>query len=917
MSSKSNEKADAPGGKRTQMPASRDFAKWVDFIPDALITTDLQRNVTAWNAAAEELYGWSTEEVIGKPLDSFVQTIFQEGDSVSAAAQAVLEMGTWSGEVTQQRRDGTRLPIWSSVSVLRDDQDKAIGLIGINRDLTERRRAEQALIESQSIFRGFLEQSQDAIMLTDEQGAVSEWSKGAEILTGYSRAETLGKPLWDVQFRSAPEGGRSAELYENIRVALQAALGTGQAPFFNRLTETMIQRPDGSLVTTQTLAFSIPTTKGCLLASILRDISERKAAEEHLRASQARYKGLFEDAPISLWEEDFSGVKRRLDGLQSSGVTDLRAYLASHPEVVEECASLIRVVDVNKATMHLFGAKRKEQLLLSVAEIVEAPSSSEFVEQLIHIAEGKTSLHWEGINKTLDGGLINAGVNWSVVPGCEDTFSRVTLSMIDITERKLAETRIKALARFPDENLMPVLRLSGDGLILYANAASGALLGQWGLGIGQRAPAFWIRTVAQVLKTQSKQVVEEWVGTRLWSFDVVPIAEAGYVNLYGHDITDRRQAEESMHRQLSRLSALHQIDQFISNTLDLHMTLTEIVKQVKNQLGVDAADVLLLNNASLDLEYTAGLGFRTKAAQQVRVRLGQPHAGLAALNRQMVEIPDLRGEPQDSRGKAHLEAEDFVSYYGVPLIAKGNIKGVLELYHRTLLTPDREWREFLEIIAGQAGIAIDNALMFGNLERSNLDLTLAYDATIKGWSHAMDLRDKETEGHTLRVTDMSMDLAASFGINQRELINNRRGALLHDVGKMGVPDAILLKPGPLTPDEWVIMKRHPTLAYEMLSPIPYLSSAIDIPYCHHEKWDGSGYPRGLQGLQIPLSARIFAIVDVWDALISDRPYRPAWTKEKALEYIESQAGKHFDPQVVETFVQSRVFDRDGDKWANT
>ena len=154
-----------------------------------------------------------------------------------------------------------------------------------------------------------------------------------------------------------------------------------------------------------------------------------------------------------------------------------------------------------------------------------------------------------------------------------------------------------------------------------------------------------------------------------------------------------------------------------------------------------------------------------------------------------------------------------------------------------------------------------------------------------------------------RVTEMTLKLAREMGLSDAELVHVRRGALLHDIGKMGVPDYILHKPGALTDEEWEIMRKHPVYAYEMLSPIAYLRPALDIPYCHHEKWDGTGYPRGLQGEQIPVAARIFAIVDVWDALRSERPYRQAWSDEAALAHIKEQAGKHFDPQVVETFVR--------------
>jgi putative nucleotidyltransferase with HDIG domain len=191
-----------------------------------------------------------------------------------------------------------------------------------------------------------------------------------------------------------------------------------------------------------------------------------------------------------------------------------------------------------------------------------------------------------------------------------------------------------------------------------------------------------------------------------------------------------------------------------------------------------------------------------------------------------------------------------------------------------------------------------------------VELANAYDATIEGWSRALDLRDKETEGHTQRVTEITLQLARVMGFSDSDLVHIRRGALLHDIGKVGIPDSVLFKPGALTDVEWEIMRKHPQFAYDLLSPIAYLQSALDIPYCHHEKWDGTGYPRGLKGEQIPLVARIFAVVDVWDALRSKRPYREAWSEEKIRGHILSQARIHFDPRVVEVFL-SQIQDWQG------
>ncbi len=395
-------------------------------------------------------------------------------------------------------------------------------------------------------------------------------------------------------------------------------------------------------------------------------------------------------------------------------------------------------------------------------------------------------------------------------------------------------------------------------------------------------------------------------GQERWQLTTtVPLRdEAGLVvGIVGisRNITGRRQAELQLKQRLSQLDALRAIDQAISASLDLALTLAVFLDQVIGQLKVDAADVLLLDADDQTLSYASGRGFHSQAFQHARTRVGEGRAGRAVLERQMVTA-NLQQERAATR-TGLLSADNFVSYFGVPLIAKGQVLGVLELFHRSRLDASPEWLNFLSALAGQAAIALDNAALFNRLQQSNSDLQLAYDATIEGWSRALDLRDRETEGHSQRVTQLSERLAAAMGMPDKALLHLRRGALLHDIGKMGVPDQILLKPGPLSDEEWAIMRQHPTLAYEMLAPIHYLRPALEIPYCHHEKWDGSGYPRKLKGDEIPLSARVFAVVDVWDALRSDRPYRRAWPAERVRAYLREQAGQHFDPAVTAAFLE--------------
>jgi PAS domain S-box-containing protein len=369
-----------------------------------------------------------------------------------------------------------------------------------------------------------------------------------------------------------------------------------------------------------------------------------------------------------------------------------------------------------------------------------------------------------------------------------------------------------------------------------------------------------------------------------------------------HDITRRKEAEEQIRRQLDRLAALRTIDAAITASLDLRVTLMVILDALTSQLGVDAADFFLLHPHSQSLQFAAGRGFRSMTQRDVFLQLGRGHAGRAALERRVVQVARLDETPDEPGRTALLRAEGFVSQVAAPLLAKGQVKGVLEVFHRAPLDPEPEWLSYLETMAEQAAIAIDNAVLFEDLQRSNVELTLAYDATIEGWSHALDQRDRETEGHTRRVTEATLRLARMIGIPESELVHVRRGCLLHDIGKMAIPDGILLKPGPLSEEEWVIMRRHPAFAFELLSPIAFLRPTLDIPYCHHEKYDGSGYPRGLKGGQIPLSARVFSLVDVWDALRSDRPYRKAWPDEQIREHILSLEGLHFDPDILHHFL---------------
>lgn len=512
----------------------------------------------------------------------------------------------------------------------------------------------------------------------------------------------------------------------------------------------------------------------------------------------------------------------------------------------------------------------------------------------------------------------------SIEPVTEGIF---ILSM-DITERRRAEQALKSretfLRQVIDTSPNLIFAKDWDGRFTLANRAVADIYGtDPDRLVGKTDADFnpkkvevdrFIRDDREVMNSlQPKLIAEEAVTnqgkneTRWFQTIKVPLlsrdGKARQILGVSTDITERKQAEARIETQLRRIEALRAIDAAIAGTFDLRLVLNVVLEQTTAQLGADAASVLLLNPYTQTLTYAAGRGFRTRAVEQSQVRLGEGLAGKPILERRVVHVHDPLHSPEFTRATL-LKEEGFVEYYGAPLITKGKTVGSLEIFHRTPYEADEELQTFLETLAQQAAIAVNNAQLFENLERSNIDLTLAYDATIEGWSRALDLRDRETEGHTVRVTEMTMKLARASGMSEKELIHVWRGALLHDIGKMGVPDSILLKPDKLTDEEWSIMRKHPQFAMDMLAPIAYLRPALDIPYCHHEKWDGSGYPRGLKGTEIPLSARLFAMADVWDALSSDRPYRSAWPKDKVLDHIRSLAGSHFDPDLIRVFLKA-------------
>ena len=443
-----------------------------------------------------------------------------------------------------------------------------------------------------------------------------------------------------------------------------------------------------------------------------------------------------------------------------------------------------------------------------------------------------------------DGSMVLCEIAASLLQGMQSEKNGMVAIINDITERKKMEQEIKEAKLFLElvvkSSPMPILVRDAQANITMWSPAAEKLLGWTEQEVlGKQPPMIpsdeqdeFVKTFSSVLQGNSAFLVDVTLRRKDGSIVLCEIAASffrgaqseknGMVAII-NDTSERKRAEEDIrqllaqvNRRAKNLEALRAIDNAVLNSLDLDLTMSLILAQVQARLKVDATDILLLNPHSHVLTFAAGRGFRTEALEKTRLRLGEGFAGRSALERQIVNIRDLRTTGDTFTRAALLKGEDFVTYFAAPLIAKGQVKGVLEVFDRAPLDPDEEWLAFLRLLAGQTAIAIDNAILFSDLERSNVDLSLAYDATIEGWVTALDLRDEETQGHSRRVTEMTEKLAGAMGFSEADLVHVRRGALLHDIGKLSIPDAVLLKMGTLTEEEWGIIRRHPQMAFDML-----------------------------------------------------------------------------------------------------
>ena len=834
------------------------------------------------NSVLCSILGYSEDELLMKTFQEYTHPDDLDGDLDYLNQLLAGKIESYKMEKRYFHKNGKIIWGLLAVALAKDNTGAPLYLISQIEDITEHKLADAALRKSEDRFRAWIENSSDLVTVVGADGTIQYASPSYGYQLGYKPEDLTGVKVFDL-------------IHSDDREHIMEIFGENiQKPDSAANAEFRVRHHDGSWQVFDGVGKTYLDEHGQVVGLISsRNITERNRAEEALRASESKFRSYNEYAPLGVFVVDQYG----------------------------------RYIEVNAAANQMLGYTEFELLQLSISDVL-APQSLEAGLQQFQTVVQDGSASGEFLFRRKDGTQF-----WATVLAVRLSEDRFMSYCEDITKRMQADKELRGTRRFlqsvQDALSAHLAILDDEGTIVQVNSTWRDFGIQNGLkhsdhcigmnyldvcdsaqGVHAEEASLVANAIRELLKGGNDEIRVEypchapgqqrWFIARITSFEN---NDRMWIAVAHMDITERKLAEAKIQRQLEHLTALSAIDRVIAANFDLKLSLSEILAHVTKELGVDAADILVLNPDSNMLEYGSARGFRTRAVRKAEVRLGESYAGRVALERQLIQIPDMGNEPENPLLTMHLAGEDFVCYYGVPLITKGQVKGVLEVFNRTALAPDGEWFDFLETLAGQAAIALENATLFESLQNSNVELSLAYDATIEGWSRALDMRDKETEGHTQRVTTMTVKLARAFGFSKSELVQVRWGALLHDIGKMGVPDGILLKPGPLTEEEWVVMRGHPTFANEMLSPIRYLRLALDIPNSHHEKWDGSGYPHGLKGTQIPMVARIFAVVDVWDALTSDRPYRPAWTEEKVREHILALSGTHFDPQVVDLFMQ--------------
>jgi PAS domain S-box-containing protein len=765
------------------------------------------------NPAMVSMFGFESEEQL---LQTPVADLYIDPERRNVFSERLLQRGSLVGEeILMKRRNGE--PLWGSVTaqVIRDETTGEVAYFDCAmKDITESRLAEEALRESEEKYRNVVERANDGIVIIQDD-VIKFCNNSLAKLWGGPVDEILGTPF--INYIAPVAQAKSAEYYRR-RIAGE------RVP---TIYETLLARKDGGLVDAELNAGIIMYEGKPADLVVLRDISERKQAEEEIRrlnqdlGRRAEQLALLYEAGLTL--------NRTLDlheQMESLATIAMQALRADH-------GGYFRYDAADRHVHYEFGVGRGseiESLRSLEARVGEERGLIGWVaekRQPLYLQNVKSDPRWVVTDPELNSAL------WVPIEREDELLGLLSVASI----RKNAFTEA-------DQQL----------LVLLANQVAVSMVNA--------------RLYEAAIEAAERRTTLHWL-----SQEIVGRSEHRHGAEYGNADLEAERIYNAIYQAACKL------------------------------MPVEAFVIAVMYDPSSDtieVPFCIDQGERFPGGPIDRVT---GLSGKVVNSGKMIYIKDLEKEEENLSGLHFGQPLSVHSVLAVPMRVGDRVLGMLSAQSYKISAYTDEDARLLEILAAYAAIALENAHMFARMRTSNIELANAYEATIEGWSRALEMRDKETKGHSERVSRIALRLGRELGLSGEAMEQLRRGVLLHDIGKMAVPDYILLKPGPLSEDEWRVMRQHPTFAHQMISGIPFLAPALDVPYCHHENWDGTGYPRNLRGEDIPLRARIFALVDVWDALTSDRPYRPAWKPDAARSYIAAQSGIRFDPKLANVFLK--------------
>ena len=846
---------------------------------DCIITINQDGRVVEWNPAAEATFGYRRDEVLGRDLAGLIvppalRDAHRRGLAhyLATGEGPVLEKRI---EISAVRSDGSELPVELAITPIRLEGEAPVFTATL-RDISERKRAEQTLRDQEEQYRLLFENATHGIYRTTPDGRILLANPALLEMLGYDSLEQLAARNLEA------DGTEAAYARSEFKAQLEAA---GEM----RGIEASWERRDGRTIFVRENAHLVRDSEGRPLfyEGSVEDVTARKEAEKALRQAHEELEERVRERTAALAEANHAltaevAERQQTQAQLAHALQERESIMETVPDIIFRLDLRGRLVQWNrkmetvtglsagqlqgKPSVELFPDSEQDGIAQAIGKAFES-GYAEVEGDLLSSGGVPVPHHFQGVPLRDAGGRV-IGLTGTGRDITESRRQQASLAESEQRYRSLVDHSPEAIVVYSENRLVYV---NAAAVTLFAASAPEELRGRLIFDLvhpdyhslarerarrSQEEGTPSVLALQKYVRLDGRVIDVEAVSTNI-TYQGKP---AGQVLI--RDVTERRRAEEQVRatNDMRRL-IMDNIPQFIF-WKDQNSVYLGCNQNFARGAGL-AHPNEIVGKTDFDLPWTAEEAEFYRAIDCDVMRENTPRLHL------------LETQRQADGGERWLETNK------VPLHdAQGRVMGILGTFQDVT---DRKRSE-------------------EQIRRLNAELTEAYDATIEGWSRALDCRDHETEGHSRRVTELTLRLARAVGMDEEEMVSVRRGALLHDIGKMGVPDRVLLKPGPLDDGEWEMMRRHPSLAHEILEPVAFLRPALDIPFCHHEKWDGTGYPQCLEGEQIPLAARLFAVVDVWDALRSDRPYRQAWDRGRVLDHIHSLAGTHFDPQVVGAFL---------------